>query len=464
MRSITTKLTLSFWLVSLVGVLIVAAFVARRAETAFNRFLLDNDQRMVIDVLARYHAVNGSWDDIDQWAERERPLLPLLHSLRDRRSMLVDARGNILLPEARGGESRPPVRQDQLARGVPITDDAGQPVGYLIFDNPLTRIPDTAEALFLERLRQAVFWGALGATLVSLLAGVLLARTIARPVRLLTAATQELAGGELGYQVEVNSKDELGRLADSFNAMSAGLAESSRLRKQMTADIAHDLRTPLSVILGYTEALADGKLVGNAELFEVVHGEAKHLNHLVDDLRLLSLADAGELTLNRQSVAPRDLLRRAAAAHFVHADERGVTIRVDEGDELPPVELPHVWVDLERMAQVFNNLVSNALRYTPAGGTITLAARDDSDRVGGNYVVLTVADTGAGIDAAALPHIFDRFYRADKARTDNGESGLGLPIVKSIVQAHGGSVDVTSVIGQGTTFSVALPTEDSSAI
>jgi two-component system sensor histidine kinase BaeS len=199
--------------------------------------------------------------------------------------------------------------------------------------------------------------------------------------------------------------------------------------------------------------------VGNAELFEVVHGEAKHLSHLVEDLRTLSLADADELTLNRQSVAPRDLLRRAAAAHFVHADERDVTIRVDEGDELP-----HVWVDLERMAQVFNNLVSNALRYTPAGGTVTLGARVDGERADDNNILLTVADTGAGIDPAALPHIFDRFFRADKARTDNGESGLGLPIVKSIVQAHGGSVDVTSMPGQGTTFSVTLPTDDSSAI
>ncbi|MCB0159771.1 MAG: HAMP domain-containing histidine kinase, partial [Caldilineaceae bacterium] len=217
-------------------------------------------------------------------------------------------------------------------------------------------------------------------------------------------------------------------------------------RKQMTADIAHDLRTPLSVILGYTEALADGKLAGNPELFTVVHGEARHLSRLVDDLRTLSLADAGELTLTLQAVAPRDLLRRAAAAHFVHADERGVTIVVEDGDALPPVQ-----VDLERMAQVFNNLVSNALRYTPADGTITLAAR-----ARGATVELTVADTGAGIDADALPHIFDRFYRADQARSDDA-SGLGLPIVKSIVQAHGGTVDVTSTPGAGTTFRVVLP-------
>ena len=445
MRSLTTKLTLSFWLVALVGVLIVAFFVARRAETAFNRFLLDSDQQMVVDALTRYYAVNGSWDGLQRWAEQDRPLSTLLHRFGDRRGLLVDPAGNVLLADDRD-RIRPTVPADQVTRGVPIRDANGQPVAYLLLDGPPPRPTATPEADFLARLRWAVFWGALGATLVALLSGVLLARTIARPVGKLTAATQELAGGDLGYQVEVNSRDEIGQLARSFNAMSAGLAESSRLRKQMTADIAHDLRTPLSVILGYTEALADGKLAGNPELFTVVHGEARHLSRLVDDLRTLSLADAGELTLTLQAVAPRDLLRRAAAAHFVHADERGVTIVVEDGDALPPVQ-----VDLERMAQVFNNLVSNALRYTPADGTITLAAR-----ARGATVELTVADTGAGIDADALPHIFDRFYRADQARSDDA-SGLGLPIVKSIVQAHGGTVDVTSTPGAGTTFRVVLP-------
>ncbi|MCB0161475.1 MAG: HAMP domain-containing protein, partial [Caldilineaceae bacterium] len=254
MRSLTTKLTLSFWLVALVGVLIVAFFVARRAETAFNRFLLDSDQQMVVDALTRYYAVNGSWDGLQRWAEQDRPLSTLLHRFGDRRGLLVDPAGNVLLADDRD-RIRPTVPADQVTRGVPIRDANGQPVAYLLLDGPPPRPTATPEADFLARLRWAVFWGALGATLVALLAGVLLARTIARPVGKLTAATQELAGGDLGYQVEVNSRDEIGQLARSFNAMSASLAESSRLRKQMTADIAHDLRTPLSVILGYTEAL-----------------------------------------------------------------------------------------------------------------------------------------------------------------------------------------------------------------
>lgn len=449
MRSLTTKLTLAFWLVSLVGVLIVAFFVARRAETAFNRFLLDNDQQMVVDALTHYYAVNGSWDGLARWAEQERPLSAFLHRLGDRHGLLVDPQGNVLLPGDRA-RNRPPVRPDQITRGIPIPGADGRPVAYLLFDGRPPRAMATPETLFLERLRLAVFWGALGATLVALLAGVFLAR----PVRELTAATREVADGALGYQVKITSKDEIGQLAQSFNAMSAGLAESSRLRKQMTADIAHDLRTPLSVILGYTEALTDGKLAGNPELFATVHGEAKHLSHLVEDLRTLSLADAGELPLNLQPVAPADLLRRTVAAHFVHADERGVTLAVEEGNALPPVE-----VDLARMAQVLNNLVSNALRYTPAGGAVTLAAHARDD-----VVELTVTDTGAGIGAADLPHIFDRFYRADTARSDDGASGLGLPIVKSIVHAHGGTVDVTSTPGVGTAFRVILPAAASSAI
>ena len=218
----------------------------------------------------------------------------------------------------------------------------------------------------------------------------------------------------------------------------------------MTADIAHDLRTPLTVIRGYAEALRDGDLPSSAATFETIYQEAEHLSYLIEDLRTLSLVDAGELTLNRQAVSPKDLLERTAAAHLPQAQQSGVTLHVDAS-----VSLPSIHIDSDRLAQVLGNLVSNALRYTPERGQITLAARRQADGV-----QLTVQDTGVGIAPDDLPHIFDRFYRGDDAReTNEGESGLGLAIAKSLVEAHGGTISVTSTLGEGSVFAVALPVE-----
>jgi signal transduction histidine kinase len=267
-------------------------------------------------------------------------------------------------------------------------------------------------------------------------------------VRELTAATQVVAQGELGHQVPVRGQDELGELAASFNRMSADLAHSAELRRQMTADVAHELRTPLSLIMGYTEALSDGKLQGSPETFDILHEEAQRLSRLVDDLRTLSLADAGELSLTRRLAAPQALLERAAAAHAAQAQQQSVSLQVEVEQDLPEVE-----VDPDRIAQVLDNLVSNALRYTPAGGGIVLSA---VQQPGSLYI--HVRDNGDGIDPEELPHIFERFYRGDKARQKReGESGLGLAIARSLVQAHGGSISATSEPGAGATFTVQLP-------
>jgi signal transduction histidine kinase len=283
---------------------------------------------------------------------------------------------------------------------------------------------------------------------MALILGLFLTRTLTRPLRELTAASQAMAQGDLGQRVTVRSKDELGELAAAFNQMSAELAQASQARRQMTADIAHDLRTPLTVIKGYAEALRNGDLPPTATTFETVYQEAEHLSHLIADLRTLSLADAGTLALHRQTVSPQDLLERAFVAHLPQAKQLGIEL-----DVAVAADLPSVYIDPERLTQVLGNLVGNALRYTSDGGQITLTAQRHTDAVH-----LTVRDTGTGIDSADLPHIFDRFYRGDDARrTNGGESGLGLAIAKSLVEAHGGSISATSTPGEGTVFTIILP-------
>jgi signal transduction histidine kinase len=325
----------------------------------------------------------------------------------------------------------------------------GDTVGWLLFAPELDRWePGTPEGIFLSNVNQAIWISALVATGIALALGGLLAFGLTRSLREMTAATRDLAQGKLGRQVKVRSQDEVGELAKAFNQMSRDLANSTELRRQMTANIAHDLRSPLSVIMGYTEALSDGKLQPDQEMFSVVHTEAQHLSRLIEDLKLLSLADARELRLVHQTILPERLLQRSADAYHVQADKRGITIRVQAEEALPEIR-----VDIERMMQVLGNLMSNALRYTPSGGVITLAAaRHD----GG--VELQVADTGVGIDADDLPYIFERSYRGDKARTqEQGESGLGLAVAKSLVEAQGGVIKVDSRPGEGSVFKIQLP-------
>ncbi len=309
-------------------------------------------------------------------------------------------------------------------------------------------LPNTPEGRFENNVYEGLLWGFGSGTVVALLVGLGISRHLLKPISSLTQASHKLADGELGVQVPVTTTDEIGDLTKAFNKMSIDLERSNQLREQMTADIAHDLRTPLSVIAGYTEALNEGKLEGNPEMYRAMNAQVHHLQHLLNDLRTISLADTGELQLHPRAVNPKALLERAALTHFQKAEEQSVQLELKATADLPPVD-----VDVERMSQVFNNLVSNALRHTPEAGKISLDARQEK-----TGVLFAVSDTGEGIPAEDLPNVFERFYRADTSRhRSKGQSGLGLAIAKSIVDAHKGRISVSSQLGQGTTFEVWLP-------
>ncbi|MCU0484518.1 MAG: cell wall metabolism sensor histidine kinase WalK, partial [Anaerolineales bacterium] len=300
------------------------------------------------------------------------------------------------------------------------------------------------EDIFLRTVNRAALVSSIVAVVLALILGSLLAFTLTRPLRELKEAALEIARGKFGLQVKVRSQDEMGELAQTFNRMSLDLQQATRARQQMTADIAHDLRSPLSVLTGYTEALSEGKLQGSEEVFTILHQETRQLGRLVDDLRTLSLADAGELPLVFQDISPEIILERLVARHSVIAQQKGIHLGMESNAALPMIQ-----VDVERIAQVLDNLILNAFRYTPPGGRITLRAGENA--LG---VFFKVADTGMGIDPQDLPHIFDRFYRGDKARQQGSESGLGLAIARSIVEAHRGTLTAESIPGQGATFTI----------
>jgi two-component system sensor histidine kinase BaeS len=446
MRSLAFRLTLAFLLVGLIGAMLMAFFVWRNTERRFDQFVVDRDRASFVTLLVQHYQANGNWNGVEEVFEsgRFQAAEPDSHHAA---LVLVDANGEVVFSRGDNQVIEESLQRDR-GRGVPIIVD-GNVVGWLR-SVPLSQSPrpDSPEARFLADTTRAILYSALGATAIALLLGVLLARTLTRPIRELTLVTRVLAKGDLGQQVSVRTRDELGELAASFNQMSADLARVSELRRQMMADIAHELRTPLSLILGYTESLSDGKLPATQETFDIIHDEAQHLSRLIDDLRTLSLADAGELPLARRPVDPRTLLERAMSAHLPEAQQQGISIQVDASPDLPQVE-----VDPGRMAQVLENLVNNALRYTPEGGRIILSVKAEV-----NTINLRVQDNGVGIAPEDLPYVFDRFYRSDKARQRHGgESGLGLAIARSIVEAHGGSLSVESTLGEGTTFTIALP-------
>lgn len=356
---------------------------------------------------------------------------------------LADAKGVTVIGNHRWrlGE---PIPGQILASGTPVLSN-GQRIGTVTYDAP----PElrSLERSYLQRTGQAIFYAAIAAAALALLIGVLGTSFLTRPVRDLTGAIRKMRGGELEQSVPIRAQDELGELAHAFNDMSAAVARGQRLREQMTADIAHDLRTPLSVLTGYLEGIREGVLDATPATVDTMYQEATQLQRLVEDLRTLSLADAGQLPLERQLVEARDLLTAARQAFAPMAEQAGVRLLMEAEDA--PLQ---VHVDPSRVRQALSNLVYNALQHTPRGGSVRLGGRRD-----GAEVLLVVADDGAGIPREALDHIFERFYRADASRSEGGGSGLGLPIARSLVEAQGGSIAADSEPGRGTTITVRLP-------
>ncbi|MFG3421841.1 sensor histidine kinase [Micromonospora sp. NPDC048063] len=287
---------------------------------------------------------------------------------------------------------------------------------------------------------------AAGVAAVAIIGTVLLSRRVLRPIDTLTVAAQQLGRGDLTGRVPVRGNDELAELALSFNRMADSLQRGEERQRRLVADVAHELRTPLANLRGYLEALSDGVIAPDQELYASLLEEAVLQQRIVDDLQDLALAEAGNLAYHRVTVDLAELLETCGTAHHARAESAGVSLCV-------AAEPVAVHADPDRLRQVVGNLVTNALRATAAGGSVRLvASRTDTQ------AVVQVVDTGSGIAADALPHVFDRFWRADAARgRRTGGSGLGLAITRQIVTDHQGTITVASEVGVGTTFTIALP-------
>jgi signal transduction histidine kinase len=407
--------------------------------------------------LAEYYRRNGSWVGVEPRFDELKRLLGDRHGAS---VGLLDAQGQTVVSSA--AATRPGVppmpmhpwpgqpfgrdggEEARTVQTVPIRIESEQ-VGalVLIYDGAPTR------GFGLGDLARGVLVGGLGLAGGLLGLAALFSRRISTPLRQLDGAARAVAAGDMQVRVRPGMVREVADLAVSFNRMADALALADQQRRQLTADVAHELRTPLTVIKGRLEGVQDGVYRADETQIAGLLGEVALLERLIEDLRILALADAGQLELYMEVSDVALLLRDTAASFAPEAAARGVMLLTELA-----VELPDLTADPQRIAQVLGNLVSNALRHTPADGTVMITARA-ADQGG---VIFAVCDTGSGISPTDLPHIFDRFYRADRARTrGRGGAGLGLAIARRLVEAHGGQIWATSMPGAGTTISFRLP-------
>jgi two-component system sensor histidine kinase BaeS len=439
------KLVLAFLLVAVAGVAVVSFLANRATSTGFRRFL-DSDAggewAGLQDMLADFYAERGNWEGVNT-------LLAAVQPGRGQGSLglaLLDE--NDQLVSAAGGQRNRPATAAEADISLPIVTN-GRQVGTLLVSTPGQGNSRAGEQ-FLSEVNQAILWGGLVAVLLALSLGVLLTLRLTRPLRQLTQATQQLASGQLEQQVEITSRDELGELATSFNEMAAALQLSEHQRQQLLADVAHELRTPISIMRSHIEAMLDGVFDMSPENLAVAHEETILLGRLVEDLRTLSLAEAGQLPLNRAEVDLASLATQSITAFGPLAEAEGVRLTADIPSDLPPVK-----ADAGRIQQLLANLLTNALHHA---GEEEPQVRVKA-AVQGDFVQVEVKDNGPGLSLEAQEHVFDRFWRADASRNrDYGGSGLGLAICRAIVTAHKGHIWVESQPGQGATFAFTIPT------
>jgi signal transduction histidine kinase len=339
--------------------------------------------------------------------------------------------------------------EENLAWIVPLYVN-GDPVGRLMV-RPMKPGETNLEApspRLVSAFRNSLIWTGLAAGTLGIAFIYFFTKRMLVPIRQITDAAQRVGEGQFSWEIPASGNDEIGKLAQTFNSMTRQLAESETERRRMLADVAHELRTPLTNAQGYIEAIKDGLREPDAHTIEATHRQILQLHRLIDDLRLLTLAESGHLELRFESQLLTELLNSVVNGFEPRAQAKGINLI-----RKYPQSLPAITMDRTRVAQVVGNLLENAILHTPSGGSVEVRAEHAGDRI-----VVTVADTGEGIPADALPHVFDRLYRHDRSRNrSSGGSGLGLSIAKELVEAHGGSIGVESEVDTGTRVYFSLP-------
>jgi signal transduction histidine kinase len=466
-HSLNLRLLAAFTLVIIVTLGAAFFFIYQSTQNEIvqmgERLELNQDTRMQME-LSRYYQFVNNWDGIQpyitQWGE-----------LYERRIILAD-KDNVVVADSETtlvGENYDENLVGQEMAEIPISPNgqmlqiilpnrdvhiqvmspAPNIVGTLyVVHGGFPGAAGTALQITYNSIGSWFIWGGLLAVGLAILLTFLLSRRILSPVKALIGAARRFGKGDFSHRVAYKSKGELGELAQSFNLMAEDIEQAQRLRQNMVADVAHELRTPLSNLKGYLEAISDGVIKPNKKTIHSLNEEATSLSHLVADLQELSLVDAGELKITKRKEDINKFIQETMAVLQPKANAKKISLTTDL-----PKELLRVNIDAHRIKEVLCNLVDNAIVHTDKGGQIIIAVQKQD-----NMVAVSVLDTGEGIPEKELPLIFERFYRVDKSRArTTGGTGLGLTIAKRLVESHGGTITVKSQPGQGSCFTFTLP-------
>jgi two-component system OmpR family sensor kinase/two-component system sensor histidine kinase BaeS len=459
------QLTLAFTAVVLVALGAIAVMVNRATDTEFRQYVTHSEMRASgsgVQQLAAYYREHDGWEGVEDLLEGGVSVTRLNGApafAMPRRPGMAGTVLDVLLADAEGrvvydstGEARGRLDARERARALSITEPGEEEViGYLLLSvaGPSDFLGQR-EKQFLQRVREILIIGTVLAAGVGLIAGALLSRGLTAPLQRLANAARAVAARDFSRRVRVEGSAEVAEVAQAFNEMTAALEQSERQRRNMVADVAHELRTPLSVLQGNLRAILDDVYALEKGEIARLYDETRFLSRLVDDVQELALVDAGQLHLNLRPTDSQQVIEQTLESFGPVAESRGVTLSA----RLPGT-LPQIQADPDRLAQVLRNLVSNALRHTPAGGSVTVEAVQQAANL-----EISVRDTGEGISPEDLPHVFERFWRADASRARSvagGGTGLGLSVAQSLVESQQGRIWAESIKGQGSRFAFTLP-------
>jgi len=439
------RLALTFAVIILVTVVAIYFFVSERIATEMKDYATISAQYRSLQIRSQlyFHYLDkGSWEDVQ-------PVVEAL-GVSGTRIILVAVNGTVVGDSKREllGANYTDSSNDPLEMSL-VKGGVKEVLGHAyITSDPATEPYVTPFLRLSSSINRSLLLGGSLAIGIALLLTFILSRRMTSPIGALARAARRLGHGDLSERVRLQGEGEVAALAEAFNSMAADLEYAEQLRRNMVADVAHELRTPLSNIRGYLEAIHDGMIKPDAAAIRSLNEETALLSRLVNELQELSLAEAGELKLVYQAEDITDLVKQAVTPWQPQLTAGEISLSLELPDNLPLVT-----IDWQRVNEVLHNLLKNAVAHTPKGGAINVAAGAK-----GKWVEVSVSDTGEGIPAEDLPHIFERFYRVDKSRARaTGGSGLGLTIAKRLIEAHGGTIAVQSKLGEGSRFSFTLP-------
>ena len=460
--SLQFRLAMGFILALAVSLVLLGIATGVVAGKQAERFERDRDlvhAARVRQFVAEHYSRQGNWlqdrDNLQQALERAGRISGTRIKVFDQDGELVADSHTNIPPAPRDGRWRGWSKRRDDPREFALLSGEQQVGAFTVSDagppEPVPQGPVLADPLpsdISREVNRSLFWAGIGAAALGIAIVWLLSRRTLAPLQGLGEAARRLGRGDLSQRAQTNGPREIQQLAHNFNTMAAELEEAERHRRNLTADIAHELRTPLSNIQGYLEAIRDGLVQPTPDTLDTIHGQALQLSLLVEDLRLLAQVESGDLHLESAPVQVDELLRSSVEAVRPRADAKSLTLTLTTQPGLPPAE-----IDGARISQVISNLLENAITHTPQDGSVTVLAQAEAGQV-----EVTVVDSGPGIAPEDLPRLFDRFYRGDPSRSrSTGGTGLGLTIARRLVEAHDGSIDVHSVVGEGSRFTVRLP-------